>query len=121
MTSLDQFGIAHDIVIKNVESHPVTPSIRSFDVKHTPSDLADEGDPPRRLTDWLFRRDASTSKNDDDIATRRSVFDDPHLASYYMPRPGYENSHRFDISARWTVREEKVCSLSYRFPHVKSH
>ncbi|KIJ53949.1 hypothetical protein M422DRAFT_42249 [Sphaerobolus stellatus SS14] len=51
---------------------------------------------PFRLTDLLFRKN------------RVSVYDDPVLAHHYHPRPGYENLHRFDPTARWTVREERA-------------
>lgn len=45
-------------------------------------------------------------------ATKRSVFDDAVLARYYWPKEDYEGFGRFDVKARWTVGEEKVCLIS---------
>ncbi|KAI0684763.1 major facilitator superfamily domain-containing protein [Cytidiella melzeri] len=42
----------------------------------------------------------------DSIATQPSVFDDPETLEVYRPPPTYENSHRFNPAARWTLREE---------------
>lgn len=44
----------------------------------------------------------------DACATRRSVFDDDVLAKHYWPKEDYEGFERFDVSARWSVREENV-------------
>lgn len=48
--------------------------------------------------------------NLDAIATQPSVFDNPITLKAYIPPPSYENSHRFNVLARWTWREEKVSS-----------
>jgi hypothetical protein len=110
--SLGQIGITHGISSSPMEKACPAPSItKSIAISPKGAlpvdDLADHGDPPNGLANWLLRR----SKNKmaaDAIATKRGVFDDPYLAPHYMPRPDYENLHRFDINARWTVRKEKV-------------
>lgn len=70
-------------------------------------DLVDSEPPPFKLGTLLFRR--SERIDPDSSATRRSVFDDPDLASHYWPKKEYENLHRFDPAARWTYKEERVC------------
>lgn len=70
--------------------------------------LAEPLDERPRFVDFFFRRKDSRSQDLDAIATRRSVYDDPALSKHYWPTEKYENLHRFDPSARWTFREEKV-------------
>jgi hypothetical protein len=78
------------------------------------SDLVDEEEeqPTSSWARTLFGKRTNPLRDPGAIATRRSVFDDPHLAPYYRPKQDYENIHRFDPSARWTYREEKVSDLS---------
>jgi hypothetical protein len=54
----------------------------------------------------------------DAVAIQSSVFDDPIILELYRPPQSYENTHRFNPSARWTLREERVCYKwrGYRFP-----
>lgn len=67
-------------------------------------DLAEPDEEPN--SSWLWARRSTRPTDLDAIATRRSVFDDPNLAGFYLPRSDHENSKRFDISERWTYREE---------------
>ena len=97
-------------------------SASSLPVKFTNSSLTDHDnladDIPKAIsiTSFLFRlvpflHNKSASPIDlDAIATKRSVYDDPNLAQYYWPKENYENLHRFDVTARWTIREERVSS-----------
>lgn len=71
-------------------------------------DLLDAEPEPFKFTDWLFRRHETKTIDLDSTATRRSVYDDPYLAEHYWPKSDYENIHRFDPKARWTLREERV-------------
>lgn len=47
------------------------------------------------------------SKEDLPSTFVESIFDDPILAKFYEPPPGYESRHRFDTAARWTPEEEQ--------------
>lgn len=55
---------------------------------------------------WFWQRSDKTVDGEA-IATQESVFDDPDLAKHYQPRDDWENLHRFDPLARWTVNEER--------------
>ncbi|GAV99652.1 allantoate permease [Lentinula edodes] len=70
-------------------------------------DLAEE-DSPFKLSSWVFSRWSSKPQlNENCIATRRSVYDNPEMAQLYWPKQEYENLHRFDPTTRWTYREER--------------
>lgn len=65
------------------------------------SDLVDEEE-DQSTSSWvnaLSGKRTNPPRDPDAIATRRSVFDDPCLATHYWPKQDYENIHRFDSSA----------------------
>lgn len=77
------------------------------------SGLVEEGE-VQSTSGWakaLFGKRIGPPHDPDAIATRRSVFDEPHLALFYWPKKDYENIRRFDPSARWTYREEEASDL----------
>ncbi|TFK41501.1 allantoate permease [Crucibulum laeve] len=83
----------------------------SFHTKYDagdPNDLCDSEPEPFKLTNLLFHRKVYKAEDVGAVATRRSVYDDPHLAPHYWPKSQYENLHRFDPKARWTFEEEKT-------------
>jgi len=111
--------------LSSTDSEPGTKShssAYSLPVKFTNNSLTDHDNlandipKPISLTSFLFRfvpflHNKSAGPIDlDVIATKRSVYDDPNLAQYYWPKENYENLHRFDVTARWTIREERVSS-----------
>ncbi|KAF9069482.1 allantoate permease [Rhodocollybia butyracea] len=72
-------------------------------------ELVEEDEPTFKLSSWLFSHKSRFNQVDEDaVATRRSVFDNPDLAPLYWPKKDYENIHRFDPTARWTRREERA-------------
>lgn len=71
-------------------------------------DMVEDEPEPLKFFTYIFRRHLYKPRDLDAIATRRSVYDDPHLSPHYWPTAEYENIHRFDPKVRWTVREERV-------------
>lgn len=98
----------------------------SDEIKTSSGDLVEADDVPFKLSSALSSWFGKASKRDDDaIATRRSVYDDPQLAKLYWPKQDYENIHRFELASRfqyayshsrcrfdpnerWTYKEERV-------------
>lgn len=71
-------------------------------------ELGDLAEPDEELrSPWPWARQARKPTDLDAIATQRSVFDDPALVQFYLPRSDHENLKRFDIAERWTYREER--------------
>jgi hypothetical protein len=95
---------------KSSSSSDINKKPADFDTKSVLADdnLVDVEPKPFRFINLIFRQ-GNSSQDLDATATRRSVYDDPVLAPHYLPKPDYENIHRFDIKARWTYREERVC------------
>ena len=101
-----------DSASTNEQTSVVKDSGSSREERVASPDLVDEED-NFTWTKTLFGQRANLPPDPDAIATRRSVFDDPYLAPYYWPKKDYENIHRFDPSARWTYREERVGSTRH--------
>lgn len=110
----------------NVDLSPIS-SLEKDRIRDSASEVSGDSlsflppvDEKSRFSRLLFRRRRSQVQDLDSIATRQSVFDDPTLAKHYWPSGKYENIHRFDPDARWTLREEKVCLESFHL-HPRLH
>lgn len=90
------------------EDGPATPTQKDPNLIQTSeiNDLA-EPDDPDAASRWPWERARRKPIDLDAIATKRSVFDDPALSQFYLPRPDHENIHCFSIPFRWTHREER--------------
>lgn len=74
-----------------------------------PKDLDDLAEPDEDIrSPWPWARHSRKPLDLSAIATQRSVFDDPAMARFYLPRKDHENYNRFDIGARWTHQEERT-------------
>lgn len=91
-------------------------TFESFKGEYSPTDV-DLLDKPIEFKDDLFSLDNVRSyfrKTDsthlDQIATRRSVFEDPdpEILRSYFPTSKWENFHAFDPYFRWTRREDRA-------------
>lgn len=71
-----------------------------------PDDLAESDEELK--SPWPWARSSRKPLDLNAIATQRSVFDDPAIAHFYVPRPDHENYSRFDIADRWTHQEERT-------------
>lgn len=112
-----------------LDSHPTSSVSRKYTGSPTSLDLTSDATDTTLQTDDLVEPDEEGSRFSESLmrlfgrnggkgraleqdmdacATRRSVFDDDVLAKHYWPKDDYEGCERFDVSARWTVREEKV-------------
>lgn len=99
-------------------------STSSTDSTLQTDDLVEPDEEGSRFSESLIRlfgrrggKERALELDVDACATRRSVFDDDVLAKHYWPKEDYEGFERFDVSARWSVREEKVRLIPFsRFP-----
>lgn len=104
--------------IPSVSPEHSSPSLQSsFDTESTlqTDDLVEPDDEGSRFSESLLKifgrnggKGRALEPDMDACATKRSVFDDDILAKHYWPKEDYEGFERFDVSARWTLREEKV-------------
>lgn len=101
----------NEVTPPSSNTSPAEPS--SLDLKReatsrtsTTTSLADPSDEQPSL--WPWSRKSRQTIDPSGIATQRSVFDDPVLAPFYLPRADHENARAFDISERWTHREENA-------------
>lgn len=106
-------GIVYADEKKNEGAGDIKPNLDTDDLSLADAEKGVESTTLGSL--FTRRRRAKDTVDLDAIATQPSVFDDPVALEAYRPPPSYENAHRFDPSARWTWREEKVMLMLVMF------
>ncbi|KAH7910952.1 allantoate permease [Hygrophoropsis aurantiaca] len=118
MTASDDSGASDSTSVDHTNKADANHSVSSLSIVGKTGSIAlddklvdDSSDESEELFKWtniFFHRRQRKPTDLNAVATKRSVFDDPHLAPHYWPKSDYENIHRFDPKARWTHREEQA-------------
>ncbi|CDK28770.1 unnamed protein product [Kuraishia capsulata CBS 1993] len=87
---------------------------------YQPNDVDKLADPLQFDDSWSLKFKGFFKKkqnNDDQIATRRSYFEDPdfEVVKQYYPKKQYENYKSFDPYLRWTFKEDRALTRKIDF------